>query len=364
MAIVALAAFGVVGIVAYRHYVRPASPPEAGSAVTDLSAPTQPAISRLAAVPAAEPAPEEPHISLASRLSKGEGPRPVRLEQLDGYLRDNHRSVESLLGAYRTTRDPSLLRELIEKHPNDPRVNFDAVFFGPSEERRKWLEAFKQSAPDNALAYYLSAQDHFKAGQRDEAVQDVLQASARPGYQDYSADFMQNAEEAYRAAGFSEAEAKTEAASSLLLPQLAQLKQAGLSLVDLAKVYRESGDESSAQAELQRALQLGQRLNDPASLTMIQALVGIAIQRAALASLDPNSPYGDTGQTVQNQVDALRQEREAAKLLSDQVTAVAPSLSDQDMITYRDRQRLFGYSAAMQWLLDKYQTTRPLTTDH
>ena len=53
------------------------------------------------------------------------------------------------------------------------------------------------------------------------------------------------------------AEAKTIPGSQLLLPQLQQVKDLGLSLVDLAKSYRQAGDETSAQA----ALQIAQRSN-------------------------------------------------------------------------------------------------------
>ncbi len=55
----------------------------------------------------------------------------------------------------------------------------------------------------------------------------------------------------------------------------------------------------------QMAISLGQRLADPGSLTMIQSLVGIAVQRVVLNAMELNSPYGETGQTVQNQIDAL-----------------------------------------------------------
>ena len=54
----------------------------------------------------------------------------------------------------------------MEKYPNDPQVAFEALFakdLSP-EQRRQWLSAFEQSAPDNPLANYLSARDYLKAG--------------------------------------------------------------------------------------------------------------------------------------------------------------------------------------------------------
>ena len=87
----------------------------------------------------------------------------LSLLQVESDLRDNRRSAESLLAAFRATDDPALLREAVEKYPNDPRVNFVAYFAfrneSSPEDRRQRPEAFKQSAPDNALANCLSAQD-------------------------------------------------------------------------------------------------------------------------------------------------------------------------------------------------------------
>jgi hypothetical protein len=77
-------------------------------------------------------------------------------------LEENRRSAESVLAAFRTTEDQAFLREAVEKYPKDPRVSFAAYFAARNqpdsspEERRQRLDAFKQSAPDNALADYLS----------------------------------------------------------------------------------------------------------------------------------------------------------------------------------------------------------------
>jgi hypothetical protein len=78
--------------------------------------------------------------------------------QIESYLEQNRRSAESLLAAFRLTRDRALLQEAAEKYPNDPRVHYAGWISAyrddnsSPEERRQWLEAFKQSAPGNALA--------------------------------------------------------------------------------------------------------------------------------------------------------------------------------------------------------------------
>ena len=101
----------------------------------------------------------------------------------------------------------------MEKFPGDPGVAFEAACKKDASptERREWLEAFKKAAPDNPLANYLSALDYFKSGQSDQALQELTAALDRPGFADYTEERIQTDEEAYRAAGFSEAEAKMAA---------------------------------------------------------------------------------------------------------------------------------------------------------
>lgn len=119
-------------------------------------------------------------------------------EQVEAYLKANGRKTSSLLAAYRTSGDPALLQEAMQKYPNDPQVAFEAVFKKDAspEEQRRWLDAFKQSAPDNALVNYLSAHNYFKAGQTDQAVQELVAASSKQQYQDYTQNRVQDDQEA------------------------------------------------------------------------------------------------------------------------------------------------------------------------
>ena len=76
----------------------------------------------------------------------------------------------------------------MQKYPNDPHVDFEALLQTNAmpDGRRQWLSAFEKSAPDNALANYLSAADYFKSGQADQALQELSAASGKQGFQDYS----------------------------------------------------------------------------------------------------------------------------------------------------------------------------------
>jgi hypothetical protein len=271
------------------------------------------------------------------------------------YLKAHGRNAASLLTGYRTSGNAALLKEAMEQFPNDPHVAFEAVFAKdlPPEQRRQWLNAFQQSAPDNALANYLSAREYFQAGQMDQGVQELIAASGKGQFQDYTLSRRQDNEDAYLAAGYSIAEAKVIGSEQVELPQLAELKQLGLQMVELANSYRQDGDAASAQAVLQLAAGLGQSYSasDPA----ISHLVGIAIERIALGAMDPNSPYGNSGQTVQQRLEQLAQQKTAIAALFKENEPLLKSMSDQDWISYIDRDKSFGEEAALRWAMNKYR---------
>jgi hypothetical protein len=295
------------------------------------------------------------HTNLIERLLRGDGIE-LTPEQISAFLTANHRNAESLLAAFRTSKDLTYLREAKERFPDDPRVQFAAIFRSDStEERSQWLDSLRQTAPDNALPDYLSALDDLKAGRTAEGVQELTAAAGKTGYQDYVLDSIQSAEEAYRSAGYSAAEAKFIATREAPLPQLAQLKQLSLSIVDLANSYQQAGDNASAQTMLQMAIQMGQQLdpNGPSGQFLINNFVGIAIQLNALNALDPASAYGTSGQTIQDYMDQLTQERAAMKQVGQRTKDMWQNISPEDTISFFDREKLFGEQAALQWYVNK-----------
>ena len=105
-------------------------------------------------------------------------------------------------------------------------------------------------------------------------------------------------------------------------------------------------------AEMARLETLGQRLDDPNSLTLIQPLVGNAIQRAGLAAMAAAAPDADTAQAIQDRLNALNQERAGIRaLVADQpIETWLPDAPPEEANAYFDRRRLFGEQRALQWL--------------
>ena len=356
--VIALLAMGLV-VIAWLmlNQSRPnvSAPPSSPSASSEPKTRLRLPAPRITATPTPIDSSEElKPTNLYTRLVNGDVPK-LSPEQIAAYLAQNQRNAESLLTASRTAEDTALLKEAQEKFPNDPRVAYASIFKCDSpEERSQWLDRLKQSAPDNALPSYLSALDAFRSGQMDRAVEEITAASAKQQFQDYSLDFLQNGEDAYRSAGFSEADAKSIAATQLLLPDLKELRDLGRQMVSLANSYRQSGDAASADAALQMDIALGQRFGGYPGEPLIDRLVGIAIERDALATMDPTSPYETSSQTVQDRLDQLNKTRESLKSLAQQETGLFQRMSDQDVASFWDRWRTFGYEPTMHWAVGKY----------
>jgi RNA polymerase sigma factor (sigma-70 family) len=286
---------------------------------------------------------------------KNSAPKLTRA-QVGVYLKANGRKAATLLAAYRASGDPALLKEAMASFPNDPQVAFEAIFdksLTPGEERQ-WLNAFEQSAPNNALGNYLSAYNYFSAGQTELGLQELASADGK-GLFDYTLDRVQDDKEAYLSAGYSVAEAERISLSALQIPQFQEVKSLGVDLVDMSQAYTQAGDSASAQAVLQMALNLGQLYaNTTTSPTLLSPLVGMAIERIALGTMDPNSPFGNNGQTAQDALDQIAQQKALLRQLGDQSESVFQSMSDQDWINYTDRRLFFGEAAALQWAVNKY----------
>jgi hypothetical protein len=347
-------------IVCCRH---PRSATVVGSATTPAASVTNRLLSPRLQLPtpqtaaqATPPADTVATTNLITRLCHGEQPPKLTAGQVEQYLAANHRNSASLLAAFRATGDAAFLDEAMQKYPKDPRVNLAAIFKPGSspEERRQWLDNFKQSDPNNSLPNYLSARDYFKSGQTDQALQEMTLASGKSGWQDYSQNFVQDAEEAYRAAGYSEADAKSVASASLLLPHLVELKKMGQNLTDAANIYRQSGDAASAQSLLQMGTRFGQEMTESPTQPLITTLVGVAIQRLMLGAMDPNAPYDNAGQTVQNRIDDLMQQRREIQGLAQQSDGLFQIMSDQDIASYFDRARSLGELDTLRWAVNKY----------
>ncbi len=313
-----------------------------------------PQIQIAAAAPVAPATNEAEPVSIEARFRDNQ-PKLTH-DQAESFLKANGRNAANLLAAFRTSGDLALLREALNRFPKDPQVDFEAAMdkdLSPVEQRQ-WLDTFEKNAPNNSLANYLAAGSDFNSGQIDQGVQELAAASGK-SFEDYTVERIQNDVEAYLGAGYSMADATALGTRGLLLPQLGQMKQLASDTVQLANAYGQTGDQASAQAALQIAANMGQNYANPSpGEPAVTQLVGINIEESALRAMNPNSPYGSNGQTVQDQINALEQQNTSIRALGQQAAALLPELSDQDYIIFKNRWLMLGQENANQWVVSKY----------
>lgn len=283
--------------------------------------------------------------------------KPSR-EVLNWYLEANRRASGSLLAAFNLSGDTNLLREAATRFPDDPRVQLAVLTRNLlPEQRREWLEAFKQSSPENRLPDYLSALDHLKNGQAELAFADLQTAAAKPGVDDFFLPALQDMEEAHLADGLSAVDAKLLALIELPLPHLQMLRNLGVELGTAQRRFQEIGDTASAAQTARHALELGASLQSRQPVPLITELVGIAIERGMLTQLDAATAQAVLGGSVEQRLADLEASREVIRAVgkTDSPFSSKSNWTETDTLVYLDRMKLFGEKAALQWLQQRQQ---------
>lgn len=137
--------------------------------------------------------------------------------------------------------------------------------------------------------------------------------------------------------------------------ELPQFKELARNLIGLAAGYQQSGDQTSHDTALEIADDLGRRLDDPSgSESMLHQLVGVSMETAALSELNPAAPYNTAGQTVQNRLDQLVEQKATIQTLTAQADPLWQTLSDQDWVGFHAQLGVSGEETALRWLVSNY----------
>jgi RNA polymerase sigma factor (sigma-70 family) len=337
------------------HRARGAKPAEPVAAVEpEVARPapaTQPAAEQAAPAPkAATPAAKKSPVDQLMEAPK------LSVVEIEAYLQQNKRNVESLLAAFRVSGDKAYLREAATSFPNNPAVQFAVIAFDVfPEQRRQWLEAFKGSSPDNAVAWYLSALDYFKTKQPDLALQELGEASHKTSFSAYVNQASQAVEEMYDLAGRPALEAKYASTCGAPKPHVAQLKSLAEEMIQVQQQYQNQGDTASANSLAYMGLALGNRLGAGANnQSIIDQLVGIAIEKKVLAQLDATGNYDFLGRPVSEVAADLDRQKQSIRQATEFKQQLVPSLNETDLVNYLDREKVYGEPEATAWLQAKY----------
>jgi RNA polymerase sigma factor (sigma-70 family) len=279
-------------------------------------------------------------------------PDALSRKEIEAYLQQNKRNAESLLAAYRMSHDQSYLREAATNFPNTPAVQFaiiaDKVF---PEEQRQWIDAFKASSPDNALAWYFSALDYFNSKQPDLAVRELAEATHRQSFDTYAAQADQAVEEMCDLAGWPPLAAKAWAPSSESASYLPSLKNLANQMMQTQQQDLTQGDAASANSMASMGMVLGNILRAGGP---IDQLVGIAIEKKILGQLDPAVNYDFLGRPVSEVLAELDRQKQAIRNALNTRDQLLPTLNEAELASYFERKKLYGEVNAVLWLQSKH----------
>jgi len=340
------------------HFQNPALPENASAPVsfapTNHFNPPQ-----FAFHPHPAPAPEAP-----PELDAAGQPKIPR-EKVEDWLAKHNRNAMSLLAAFRALGDMNYLNEAATNFPNNPQVELAVLAHDEfPQDRRKWLDLFKNSSPSNSLANYLSAQDYFKNGNPDAAVQELQAASGKSQFDSFETESRLDAEDLHSFSGKSQLESSRSAMVDIagdFRPQLATFKRLGQGIGDLQKQYLDSGDASSAAQLAQMGLAFGNQIESGDSgKYLVNQLVGIAEEYIVLSKLDPNTGYDFLdGKTPSQVMQDLKQQKKAVVQISQSFNSIYPSLTDVEQASYVERSKIYGQIAAEQWVVEQHSQNSP-----
>lgn len=337
------------------HFQNPA-PPDNASAPVSIAPANHFNPPQFAFHPHPAPAPEAP-----PELDAAGQPKIPR-EKVEEWVAKHNRNAMSLLAAFRALNDTNYLNEAATNFPNNPQVELAVLAHDEfPQDRRKWLDLFKASSPSNSLANYLSAQDFFKNGNPDAAVQELQAASGKSQFDSFQTESRLDEEDLYLSSGYSQRESSKESTTVIsqdILPELATYKQLAMGVGDLQKQYLDSGDAKSAANLAQLGMNLGNQINSGDSgKHLINQLVGMAIEANSLRQLDQNTSYDFlNGQTAAQVLQQLKDQKTTLKELSADASAAFPLMTEEEMVNYAERVKIYGQTAAMQWVIQQHPT--------
>jgi len=211
------------------------------------------------------------------------------------------------------------------------------------------------------LANYLSAHDYFQNGNPDAALQELTVASGKSQFESFQTESRLDEEDLYSASGYSQLQSSTESMAGVSqedLPELATYKQLAQEMGDLQKKYLNSTDANSAANLAQMGLAFGNQIESGDSgKYLINQLVGMAVEANSLRQLDQNTSYDFlNGQTPAQVLQQLKDQKTTLKELSSNASAAYPLMTQEEMVNYAERIKIYGETAAQQWLIQQHPT--------
>jgi hypothetical protein len=209
--------------------------------------------------------------------------------------------------------DKELLRQAVQKFPDNPFVLAAALTHDASpEQRRELIEQFKRAAPDNAMANYLAARDYIK-DQPELALKELTEAASKNGVHDFTIERIQGLEDIYLDAGYTPVEAKALAMAGVQLKSIVQLRQLGGDIAALQQQCAAAGNSAQAEILARMGLTLASDIAQGTGDTFIGQMSGARVERELLRALDSNATYDFLPQPINERLAHIEAQERAIR---------------------------------------------------
>lgn len=306
---------------------------------------------RAPALPVPPPASNPPGKTVLQRIAQNDATvSKLSADQIQAFLSKNGTNAETLLAAFNASSDKVFLRQAVERFPDSPFVLASALAHDAlPEQRGELLARLKELSPDNPLANYLSARDHLKEKKADLALEEFQQAAAKNGFHDFTVERIQGLEEMYLASGYSAAEAKALAMTSIQLPSVGQLRELGREMSALQKQYADAGDGASSELLAKMGLALATDISGGSARSLLGEIVSTVVEREFLKALDPSGTYDFLALPVHERLAELKEQDKRIREASRFVEQWMQTATDAQLVSYFDRLKLYGEAGAINW---------------
>ena len=301
-----------------------------------------------------------------AQMSDGDKNRPVGKRLLSGdhlsqpaadeatitaYLERHGHSKDALVAAALLSSNPAYLREAAERYPDDPNIQLLVIGSDAfSEDRSEWIERFKKSQPDNAVAALLLGGDLLARGDVENGLAELRLAAGQTTHNDFAAEGALAMQSALIEFGIPPLEMKLRTLPVHAIRHLQQLQAGAKSLQTLAE-NATSPEEKTELATL--GVALGNHMTQgEANRAGINRLVGYSIESQFLNMLDPDldSPsFPESPAAMLREVEADTAQLKADLNLDERI----PDLSEQQVIHLIDRIHAVGQPEAWIWLREQ-----------
>ena len=92
----------------------------------------------------------------------------------------------------------------------------------------------------------------------------------------------------------------------------------------------------------------------------INQMVGIAMEAMVLEPLDQNATYEFLGgKSAAQRLEELKQQRVSLQALRQSFKAIYPSLTEAELLAWKEREKIFGEIPAMRWVQQQHSAGAP-----